>query len=71
MLADDIEMVRGHVWLGDRHISQQRDRIAELERRALPTDRAYELLDIFESLQDLHRFHLSRLLQRVERETAP
>ncbi|TGS63028.1 hypothetical protein EN844_24670 [Mesorhizobium sp. M3A.F.Ca.ET.201.01.1.1] len=65
-LADDIVMVRGHVWLGGRHISQQRERIAELERLKLPTEQAYDLLDIFESLQDLHQLHLSRLLAKAE-----
>ncbi|RWE26659.1 MAG: hypothetical protein EOS41_05890 [Mesorhizobium sp.] len=65
-LAEDIEMVRGHVTLGRRHIAQQRERISELERLELPTDRAFELLELFEGMQDLHEMHLSRLLAKAE-----
>ncbi|AZO58954.1 hypothetical protein EJ078_06280 [Mesorhizobium sp. M1A.F.Ca.IN.022.06.1.1] len=65
-LADDIEMVRGHVSLGRRHIAQQRERVAVLERLELPADKALELLDLFERMQDLHEVHLSRLLARAE-----
>ncbi|PBB83571.1 hypothetical protein [Mesorhizobium sp. WSM3876] len=65
-LADDIAMVQGHVALGRRHIAQQRERIGELERLELPTERAFELLDLFESMQDLHERHLSRLLAKAE-----
>ncbi|RVD73348.1 MAG: hypothetical protein E5V62_07565 [Mesorhizobium sp.] len=65
-LPDDIEMVQGHVRLGRQHISQQRERITELERLQLPTSKALEVLDLFESMQDLHERHLSRLLAKRE-----
>ncbi|RVD31477.1 MULTISPECIES: hypothetical protein [unclassified Mesorhizobium] len=65
-LADDIEMVQGHVRLGRRHISEQRERISDLERLQLPTGKAFEVLDLFESMQDLHEQHLSRLLAKAE-----
>ena len=65
VLANDIEMVRGHLRLGRRHIAQQRKRISELERLQLPTERAFELLDLFERVQNLHEMHLSRLLAKA------
>ncbi|OBQ96260.1 hypothetical protein [Mesorhizobium sp. AA23] len=66
-LADDIEMVRGHVRLGRRHIAQQRGRITELERLELPTAKALEFLELLESMQDFHELHLSRLLEKAAR----
>ncbi|RWE34445.1 MAG: hypothetical protein EOS77_09790 [Mesorhizobium sp.] len=59
-------MVRGHVKLGRRHIARQRERVTELERLELPTDKACELLELFESMQDVHELHLSRLLAKAE-----
>ncbi|AZO63013.1 MAG: hypothetical protein E5X38_21235 [Mesorhizobium sp.] len=65
-LADDIEMVRGHVSLGRRHIAQQRERIAELDRLELPAAKAVSFLELLESMQELHELHLSRLLAKAE-----
>ncbi|RWE12443.1 MAG: hypothetical protein EOS61_14970 [Mesorhizobium sp.] len=65
-LADDIRMVRGHVELGRRHLALQRARIAHLQQVELPTAKAFEFLDLLESLQDLHELHLSRLLAKAE-----
>ncbi|TIQ99503.1 hypothetical protein [Mesorhizobium sp.] len=65
-LADDIRMVRGHVSLGRRHIAQQREHIARLERLELPIAKAIEFLELLESMQELHELHLSRLLAKAE-----
>ncbi|TIR54911.1 MAG: hypothetical protein E5X26_01330 [Mesorhizobium sp.] len=64
-LTDDIRMVRGHVSLGRRHLAEQRERIAELERLELPIAKALEFLELLESMQELHELHLSRLLERA------
>ncbi|WP_292235372.1 hypothetical protein [Mesorhizobium sp.] len=37
-----------------------------MERLELPTDKACELLELFESMQDVHELHLSRLLAKAE-----
>ncbi|PBB90340.1 hypothetical protein CK215_22055 [Mesorhizobium sp. WSM3864] len=66
-LEDDIKMADRHVRQGERHIAEQRRRIGELERHHLPAGRADDLLQIFESLQSFHEFHLSRLLEKAER----
>ncbi|RUV82738.1 hypothetical protein EOA75_30085 [Mesorhizobium sp. M1A.F.Ca.IN.022.07.1.1] len=69
-LADDIEMVRGHVSLGRRHVALQRERIVELHRLEMPTAKALEFLDLLESMQELHELHLSRLLEKAARHDA-
>ncbi|RWI40019.1 MAG: hypothetical protein EOQ93_32170 [Mesorhizobium sp.] len=69
-LADDIDMVRGHVSLGRRHLALQRERIAKLQRLELPAAKAIEFLELVESMQELHELHLSRLLERAARSNA-
>ncbi|RUV11943.1 MULTISPECIES: hypothetical protein [unclassified Mesorhizobium] len=69
-LADDIETVRGHVRLGSRHIAQQRELIAELERLELPIAKAIEFLQLLETLQELREVHLSRLLRKATENNA-
>lgn len=66
-LADDIQMARQHVRQGQRHIAEQRGRIAELERLGLSADKAQEFLEVLESLQSFHDLHLSRLLETAQR----
>ncbi|RWH30682.1 hypothetical protein [Mesorhizobium sp.] len=69
-LADDIEMVRGHVRLGRQHLALQRERIAKLQRLELPAADAIEFLELVESMQELHELHLSRLLEKAARSNA-
>ncbi|RUW22235.1 hypothetical protein EN858_05815 [Mesorhizobium sp. M4B.F.Ca.ET.215.01.1.1] len=65
-LADDIRTVRGHVELGRHHLALQRARIAHLQQIEMPTAKAFEFLELLESMQDLHELHLSRLLAKAE-----
>jgi hypothetical protein len=64
-LSDDIRMVRGHVRLGRHHLAQQRERISQLERDELPISQALDFLALLESMQELHEWHLSRLLEKA------
>lgn len=64
-LVDDIQMVRQHVRLGERHIAQQRARIIDLERLRAPVHQASEFLDLLESTQVMHHSHLERLMERA------
>ncbi|PBB83551.1 hypothetical protein CK216_27725 [Mesorhizobium sp. WSM3876] len=66
VLANDIEMVRGHVRLG-RRIAQQRERITELERLQLPTERAFELLDCSKACKTCMRCICRGCWQRQEK----
>lgn len=54
-----------HVVLGARHISRQKEIIAELERRGHDTDQARSLLVLFEELQVVHVQHRDRLIKQL------
>jgi hypothetical protein len=50
---------------GQRHIAQQRETIAELERNGRPADHAKYLLAGLELLQATHRDRRNRLLKEL------
>ena len=54
-------MARRHVAEGERHVRVQREILAHLQARGLPTDMAEQLLRQFEELLVMHRDHLTRL----------
>ena len=57
----ELEMVQRHVRQGERHVSRQRELIADLTRRNLPTDQAEKVLFNFEITLLAHNDHLDRL----------
>ncbi|RWB70417.1 MAG: hypothetical protein EOQ50_24205 [Mesorhizobium sp.] len=65
VLADEIELVKGHVRMGEQHLLRQHELIAQLERDNLPTRPAIDFLHQLEDMQALHRLHLSRLLRKA------
>ncbi|RUV28437.1 MULTISPECIES: hypothetical protein [unclassified Mesorhizobium] len=67
---DDIQMVKRHVRLGRKHVSEQQDRIAELDRLELPSETARDFLELLEQMQELHKKHLSRLLAKTSPKNA-
>lgn len=64
-LEDDIQMVKGHVRLGERHLLRQHALIARLAGGHLPTELAVDFLHQLEDMQALHRLHLSRLQSKA------
>lgn len=65
VLAEEIEMVKGHVRVGEQHLLRQHELIVQLERDNLPTRVAIDFLQQLEDMQALHRLHLSRLLRKA------
>ena len=57
----ELEMVQRHVRQGERHVSRQRELIADQTRRNLPTDQAEKVLFNFEITLLAHNDHLDRL----------
>jgi len=55
---------------GDRHITRQKQLIAELERDGHDGEAARALLVQFESTQALHIAHRDRLRRQLERQNA-
>ncbi|TIV63886.1 MAG: hypothetical protein E5V74_04650 [Mesorhizobium sp.] len=66
-LVKDIQLLRQHVRLGERHVAEQRRRVVQLERLRAPTGQASDFLRLLESLQKFHQSHLSRLLEKHQR----
>ncbi|MBZ9990932.1 hypothetical protein LB572_27895 [Mesorhizobium sp. BH1-1-5] len=64
-LEDDIEMVKGHVRLGEWHLVRQHELIAQLTRDDLPAAQAIDFLHQLEDMQELHRKHLARLQRKA------
>ncbi len=58
----ELEMVRGHVAEGERHVATQRRIIDALVDRGADTQLADSLLASFEDLLAMHVAHLNRLL---------
>jgi hypothetical protein len=54
MLLDHLAQNRRHIEIGERHISRQREIVAELERGGYDSSRAKQLLHNFEELQKMH-----------------
>ncbi|TIX43375.1 MAG: hypothetical protein E5V40_03510 [Mesorhizobium sp.] len=65
-LSDDIRMAEKHVRMGERHVAEQRRRILELQLGHQSTEKAQELLQLFERRLDFHRRHLERLTYEME-----
>lgn len=60
----ELAMVRRHVAMGERSVSEQRQRVEDCRKTGRPSDMAESLLTEFETLQALHVAHLNRLLVR-------
>lgn len=56
-----IEMARRHVAEGESHVAGQRQLIARLEDRSLPTQEAWALLAQFEQALASHRAHFDQI----------
>jgi hypothetical protein len=63
MPETELEMIRRHIAVGERNVSAQRQRIAQMKLREQPTDEAERLLVIFEDSLGQHQEHLARYLQ--------
>jgi hypothetical protein len=61
----ELEMVRGHVAQGRRHLATQRRIVDDLNHRGADTRLAHSLLASFEQLQAMHLAHLNRLLDHT------
>ena len=57
----ELEMVARHVRDGERHVTRQREIIAEFAARGASTVQASDLLMQFEATLRQHRKHLARL----------
>ena len=66
MLLRHLAKANEHVEKGERHVSRQRELLAELERDGHDTTRAKQLLEQFEKLQEMHKAGRDR----IERELA-
>ena len=58
----ELEMAQRHVRQGERHVSRQRELIAEISSRMQSTDLAEALLIDFENCLHSHNDHLARLI---------
>jgi hypothetical protein len=61
MLLDHLALAERHVVEGRRHVSSQRERIAQMERNGEDTTRSCELLATFLSMQEQHEEDLGRV----------
>ena len=66
MRLQHLEEAEGHVALGERHIAEQEDRIADLARLGADTTEAHKLLDNFYESQLQHIQHRDRLRRELE-----
>lgn len=57
-LSDDLERAREHVKEGERLVSEQRQRVAELARDGHNIDSAMRLLETLERTLEIMREHL-------------
>lgn len=64
--AEQIEMIRGHIAEGERHVATQRDIVHRLRDLCADTGLAEDLLEEFEATLAEHRRHLVQLLERPE-----
>lgn len=65
MLRTHLAQVEERVALGDRHLSRQREIVAELARDGHDTAAAVTLLKQFEEIQGLRCAHRSRLIKEL------
>jgi len=63
---EHLELAERHVAQGQRHVEEQRARVAELELHGHDTTEALLLLGQFEEMLDLHRNDRDRLLQELK-----
>lgn len=61
-----IEMARRHVAQGEAHVRRQREIVARLSERQLPSQEAMELLLEFEDTLQDHRASLARMEQEQQ-----
>jgi hypothetical protein len=61
MTLSHLEIVRKHVAQGERHVTNQRAVVRELEEDGHDTSQASALLAQFEGLQSMHIAHMERL----------
>ena len=61
MILDHLALAKQHVALGEKHITRQREIIADLELGGHDTTEAELLLRQFEELQVQHTSHRDRL----------
>lgn len=62
-----LAMLEQHVLLGERHITRQREIVADFHQKGFRSDLAEELLTLFEEMQLLHVAHRDRIHKRLER----
>lgn len=65
MLKDHLAQACRHVQQGERHITRQREIVAELERDGHDTQSAKELLGQFEALQAMHIADRERIIEEL------
>lgn len=65
LLSAHLQQARRHVAEGERHVRQQRELIAHLERLGLPSSQARDLLMTYEHLLELHTADRDRLANHL------
>jgi len=64
-IQEVLATVEGHIREGDRHISEQQERITWMEAKGYDTARSRELLTTFFAVRASHHSHMARLLREL------
>lgn len=60
--AEQVEMIRRHIAVGERHVATQRATVERLHELGADTDLAEDILDEFEATLAEHRRHLAQVM---------